>query len=287
MILIEILFYAMILFTFFLTYKEARYISIFSKNGLHQLKIKSKLYGKEITVRMQITFYILISAILFLCIYLFELDLISTFCIFSMTFFLFPTLLLWNAVFYYRQKQFLDYSSYVQQFIVFFKNTGKIYFCLKECSKIPLGEFDEKIKEAIELLDQGNSFSQSLLCIERVCPHFILLNLHSLVIAYEEYGAFDFETGLNTINEDLEDLIEDCFQFKQKQIEVKNKICILALMAILVAFLSKNMLLRIDDALNDELYQCALSIFMMTLILTVLMSHRVYTESWIDKEELF
>ena len=287
MIWIEILFYTIVLVTFLFTYKESKSISIFSKNGLNQLHLKSKMYGKEISTQMQITFYFIISMMLIFCVYLFELNFVSAFCILTMALFLFPTLLLWNAIFYYRQKQFLDYSNYIQQFINFFKNTGKIYFSLQECSKLPLGDFNEKIEKAIIKLEQGKSFHEGLACIEAGFTHFILLNLHSLVIAYEEYGAFDMERGLDIINEDIEDLIEDCFQFKRNQIEIKNKIFVLALMALVVAFLSKNMLIRIDDALNNELYQCALSIFIMTLILTIIMAYRVYTEPWIDKEEFF
>lgn len=287
MAVLEIMFYAAAIIAFLYTYKDVRHITVFSKKGIYQLRQRTKAYGKEITLKMQILYYVLITSVLLSCTVLFELNLISVFCILTMGLFLFPSLLLWNAVFYYRQKQFLDYVNYIQQFIVFFKNTGKIYSSLKACSKLSFGEFDEKITEAVLMLEEGKSFAESLHVIERVCPHFILYNLHSLIIAYEEYGAFDYEKGINLINEDAEDLMEDCFLFKQKQIEVKNKICILAFMALIVAWISKNMLAGIDDALNNDLYQCALSVFIMTLILTVIMAHRVYTEAWIDKEELF
>ncbi len=286
MIWLQISVYMCILIAFLSVYKEARIVSVFSKKGSYRLKQISKKYGKEITFKMQGMFYFVIIVALLICSYLFELNLISIFCILTMGLFLFPSLLLWNVVFYYRQQQFLDYTNYIQQFIVFFKNTGKIYFSLKECSKLNFGEFNEKISKAIAMLEEGSSFTESLNCIERDCPHFILLNLHSLIIAYEEYGAFDYETGLDLINEDTEDLIEDCFLFKQRQIDVKNKICILVFMSLIVALLSKNMLMRIDDALNNELYQCALSVFVMILVLTVIMAHRVYTEPWLDKEEL-
>lgn len=287
MVFLEIVFYALTSTVFLVMYKEVRSSTIFSKKGISRLSHMTKKYGKEITLKMQTMFYVFIVLILLFCSYLFELNLVSIFCILTMGLMLFPSLLLWNSIFYYHQKQFLDYTNYLQQFIVFFKNTGKIYSSLKECSKLNFGEFDDKISDAITMLEAGESFSESLQVIENVCPHFILYNLHALIIAYEEYGAFDYVNGIDLINADVEDLIEDCFLFKQKQIDVKNKICILVFMALIIALISKNMLVRIDNTLNNDLYQCALSIFIMMLILTIVMAHRIYTEAWIDKEELF
>ena len=105
------------------------------------------------------------------------------------------------------------------------------------------------------------------------------------MVFVEEYGSTDYAEGLEMIQDDIDEWIEDTYAFKQQQLELRNRIVILSLMALLIAFISKQMLFQTQMMQQAELYQFTMFLFLLSLIITLLVAQRIYCTPWIEKGE--
>ncbi len=196
-----------------------------------------------------------------------------------------PLLVMWQFQFNAYEREFHYLTSYLQQFIAIFKYQPKILYALIETEKILNYHLKEVVLLAIDEIQNKGDVEKGLRIIQNHYPHFIVFNLHTLASAVELYGADTYYEGLNLIQDDIDDWIEDIFDYKQKGIELKNKIVLMCGMSVLIAYLAKQMLLEIELTTSTVLYQESIFLFFMIIITTIVMAHRIYQKRWIEKSE--
>ncbi|WP_294562083.1 hypothetical protein [uncultured Traorella sp.] len=257
---------------------------IFSRNGYRNLKKTILTYGYNYDIKTHLfsTFFFL-CILYFLC-YQFEVRLETYLLLALVSLFMLPHIIIWLLFHSYQEKVFNGFTMFLQTFIAVFKLNPKTYPSLCECEKVCEGEVGVLISNMKEVLMKEGNIEASLKLLSDYQPHFIVHNLITLVATIERHGG-SFSEGLDLIQDDIDDWIEDIYEFKKKQVSTKNKMMGLCLLSIGIAFLSKNMLAEISFDTRSDIYQLAILIFLSCLLFTLFMAHRIFSKSWFEKEE--
>jgi hypothetical protein len=105
------------------------------------------------------------------------------------------------------------------------------------------------------------------------------------MLAVENYGTFNYIEGLEIIQDDIEDWIEDTTLFKFEQIRTRNRIQVLALFACGIAWMSHNMLFRTEMIETLNFYYFSLFVFLVLILLTLFFSQKLVSVPWIERNE--
>jgi hypothetical protein len=187
----------------------------------------------------------------------------------------------WNK----EESEFYELTDFLQQFLVSFKQHPKIYASLLECSENTHNQLNEQIKHWIIGIETGGHPKQFADEFVRVQSHFIVSNLIHLMLAVEKYGTFNYHEGLEIIQDDIEDWIEDTTLFKGEQISTRNRIQILAVFACGIAWMSHNMLFRTELIETMDFYYFSLFVFLVLILLTLFFSQKIISVPWIERSE--
>ena len=101
----------------------------------------------------------------------------------------------------------------------------------------------------------------------------------------EEYGGNKHLEGLEMIQDDIEDWIDDTVTMKKNQRGLRNRILLLCGMAMLIAMMSQNMLLRTGLEINEPFRETTVFLFLMSIQLTILIAQKLVSVPWISAEE--
>lgn len=217
---------------------------------------------------------------------LFDLELSYTFALFVLTLFLSPYFIRYQLRYAKEEAAFFELTDFLQQFVAAFKQHPKIYSSLLECEDISQGELHNHLKKWINSLEQGGYPKRHAKAFIEAYPHFIVGNLIHLMLAVEEFGASNYSDGLEIIQDDLEDWIEDTYTFKQTQMATKRRIEILALMALGIAYFSHSMLFRTHTIDTLSFYNLTVFLFLVLIVITLLMAHKALSQKWMDTQEM-
>jgi len=184
-----------------------------------------------------------------------------------------------------EERDFYQLTDFLQQFLVSFKQHPKIYSALKECLENTDGELRNQISLWIKEIENGGYPKQGAQKFLQYQSHFIVSNLIYLMLAVENYGTFNYIEGLEIIQNDIEDWIEDTTLFKSEQSRTKNRIQILALFACAIAWMSHNMLFQTDLIGTMNFYYFSLFVFLVLILFTLFFSYKLISVPWIVGSE--
>lgn len=187
----------------------------------------------------------------------------------------------WNS----EEKEFYQLTDFLQQFLASFKQHPKIYASLIECVDNTDGNLNKQLNHWIKGIETGGYPKQHAEEFIQSQSHFIISNLIHLMLAVENYGTFNYFEGLEIIQDDIEDWIEDTTIFKYEQIHTKNRIQILALFACGIALMSHNMLFKTDLISSMDFYYFSLFVFLLLILLTLFFSQKLISVPWIERSE--
>ncbi len=197
-----------------------------------------------------------------------------------------PFMILWHHQFLRQESYFNNLVTYGQHFIASFKHQPKVLQALNDTLQVLENPAALVILKAIKSVRRGDDINIALAYIACEYPHFIINNLHVLVSAVELNGAVDYLPSLDLLQSDIDDLLEDVNAFKHKQLRLQKHLKILIVFALALALLVKNMLLEITINTETPIYQITTFIFLLLILITFLMSQRIYQKPWLNKQEL-
>lgn len=257
---------------------------LFNRKGYQQLKQTIHTYGYNYDIKTHLLSTIFMIGILGFGCYEFQVRFTSFIMFACLSTFIFPYILLWLFFHSYQEKVFNQFTMFLQTFIAVYKLNPKTYPTLCECEKICEGEILDLIHRMKDTLMEEGQIEHCMQVLLDYQPHFIVHNFVTLIITIENHGGIYVE-GLDLIQDDIDDWIEDIYSYKKVQTSTKNKMLGLCLLSVGIAFLSKNMLSDLYFNMNSEIYQIAIFIFISTLLFTIFMAHRIFSKSWFEKEE--
>jgi hypothetical protein len=196
-----------------------------------------------------------------------------------------PAALTWHAIYRHEEYRFFQLTSFLQQFLAVFKIHPKIYKALMECREPIDGALGKDLDAWLANLDAGCSQESSVEPFLKNHPHFIVGNLVRLMMFAEEFGGNRHLEGLEMIQDDIEDWIDDTITMKKNQRSLRNKILMLCGLAMVIAMMSQNMLLRTGLEINEPFRETTVFLFLMSIQLTVLFAQKLVSVPWISDEE--
>lgn len=265
--------------------KEFFKYGLFRRKGFTDLKKTILTYGYNYSFKTHIlVICFFVGMLAFMC-FVFEVR-IETFVFFAFLILLiFPHILIWLLFHSYQERLFNQFTMFLQNFIAIYKLHPKTYPTLCECEKVCEGEILNLIqKMKNSLLEQG-SIEACMQILTDFQPHFIVHNLATLICTIENHGG-SYGEGLDLIQDDIDDWIEDIYIFKKQQNGTKNKMMGLCFMSLGIAYIAKSMLSQIHFNTQGDIYQMSIFLFLACLMFTILMAHRIFSKSWFEKEEM-
>jgi hypothetical protein len=197
-----------------------------------------------------------------------------------------PWFIKFESIYHKEEKDFFELTDFLQQFVAAFKQHPKIYSSLNECKNLSTSTLNKDIQTWVLALEKGGFPKDHAKTFIEKYPHFIVGNLVHLMLAIEHYGSFEYAQGLEIIQDDLEDWIEDTYAFKQSQQSTKRRIELLSLLSLVIAFFSHSMLFKARSLELTGFYQISLVLFLLMILFTLLMAHKALSSAWIDQREL-
>lgn len=196
-----------------------------------------------------------------------------------------PIVLYLQYEYSFDENSFKEYTGYIQQVSSAFKTYPKINIAMQEALPILHGELKQSVVEAIAMMENGEDYESALFCIEREHSHYILQNLHRLMIAVEIHGAKQYEEGIHLLQDDLDDLIEDMYLHQKELLMIQKKVFALCLLSIVISFLSKNMLVGLYAFETSMVYQLVLFLFVVSLLVCIVLSQFFLRHTWLIWEK--
>ena len=191
-----------------------------------------------------------------------------------------PILLYLQYEYSFDENSFKEYTSYIQQVSAAFKTYPKINAAMREALPSVNGTFKQCVLEAIEKMENGEGYERALYCIEREHSHYILQNLHRLMVAVEVHGAKQYEEGIHLLQDDLDDLIEDMYLHQKELLLIQKRLYLLCILAIVISVMSKNMLAGLYAFEGDMIYQSVLLLFVISLLVCIVLSQIFLRHTW-------
>lgn len=242
-------------------------------------------YGYEYSITSHLLSIVAIVFIIVITCIQFDVQFASCLILIFVSTIIFPQIAIWILYHAYQEKTFNNFTMFLQTFIAVFKLNPKTYPTLIECRKVCEGEVIDLIQEIQLAMFEKGSIEECLQPLLEYQPHFIVHNLISLVTTIENHGGVQYLEGLDLIQDDIDDWIEDTYIYKKSQITSKNRILALCGLSLIIAFFAKNMLQEISFNTQSDVYQSAILFFLCMILLTIYLAHRILSQTWFEKEE--
>ncbi len=197
-----------------------------------------------------------------------------------------PFITLWHYQYLKQEVNFNNLVIYLQHFIASFKINPKTYVVLSECQNLFDDSTNNLLQESLEIVKQGEDVEKGLAKLNKLFPHFITFNLHILVSLIERYGSYEYYDSLEMLQNDTDDLIEDVELYKVNQKQLKFKVNILILFALVLALMVKLMLASIALETSGDIYQASIFIFLNLILVTYVMGQKIDSHKFINQGEV-
>lgn len=197
-----------------------------------------------------------------------------------------PFVLIWNLNHDLSMQEFNNLELYLTQFILIFKSHHKVIYVLYELEKILEGKVKEAASKAIKMYEEGQDTNECLKTISEAYPHFIVYNLHVLVLNVETFGSSDYSEGLDLIQDDIDDWSEDILVYNHQKKDIIKKVNILICFAFLISVMALKMLFAVSLSTDTMMYQMTMFIFCFIEVTTYVMTQSIINEPFIQKSEV-
>lgn len=185
----------------------------------------------------------------------------------------------------YRQQCFFMEVDFYQQVLALFKHHPKIMYAFTESRHLVNGEFALQLELWIDDLREGRPLGASARRFLDHHPHFVVGNLIQLMVAVELYGTLDYGASLDIIQDDLEEWIEDTVLIKQQERQQRNRIAILCVFSLIIAYFSQSMLASSGVDSQQALTSGALVVFIAMIQATLGATQWILSLPWVESSE--
>lgn len=218
--------------------------------------------------------------------FLFGLPIVYTLVLGGLALALTPWFIAHQLAWIHEEREFFMLTDFLQQLVATFKQHPKIYASLVECADITQGRLATDVKTWTDALEDGGFPKEHARRFIEAWPHFIVGNLVHLMLAVENFGTFNYGEGLEIIQDDIEDWIEDTYRFKQSQAATRNRIQLLTLASLVIAWMSHNMLGQTSMIDGLAFYHFSIFAFLAMDLLTFYFAQKSISAPWLENQEM-
>lgn len=185
----------------------------------------------------------------------------------------------------HHQQSFFMEVDFYQQVLALFKHHPKILYAFTESRHLVGGEFAQQLELWIDDLREGRALGVSARRFLDQHPHFVVGNLIQLMVAVELFGTVDYGVSLDIIQDDLEEWIEDTVLVKQQERQQRNRIAILCVFSLIIAYFSQSMLASSGVDPQQALTSGAMVVFLAMVQTTLGATQWILSLPWVESSE--
>ena len=212
-----------------------------------------------------------------------EFPLIIILILITLTFI--PFVLIWHLNHELNMQEFHNLEMYLTQFILIFKSHQKSMLVLYELKNVLTGTLKHVVNQTILNYEAGCDSEAILEIISDHYPHFIVYNLHVLILNVEKYGSKNYTDGLDLIQDDIDDWSEDMMAYDRNKKDIIHKVNILLCFAFIICMMALKMLFAVSLNTKTQMYQFTMFTFCLIEIMTYVMTQSMLNTSFMQKSE--
>ena len=253
------------------------------------LKAETRQLGQTLTIQKLLVYVGVVLFASFIVGYLLRLQWI--YCVILGLAFvaMLPSMIIVNLKADFERIRFNDIVTYMEQVIYAFHKSNKIRMALKDVYDVSTGNIKKTVGKMMDVIDGKNKtshiYEEALQIMQDEYDCSRLLLLHNYLIEIEKNGG-ESDRALNMLLTDIRDWATRILQYQQERRNVKNKITISILLAMLSCGLMVNMIP--DDYLGQMVSQAAYQLGTLAVLLACLMLYVISTNkvgaSYLDFE---
>lgn len=212
--------------------------------------------------------------------YYFELALFNMVILIVVISVLLPIFILLQYEYSYEERSFKEFTMFIQSLSSDFKGYPKAYAALQGSQKYCGDNLNQCVQEVLEQLEKGEEYDKALSLLDERYHFFVLHNLLVLMGAVEKYGANHYMEGIDLIQDDLDDCIEDMYLLQHQLINIRNRVYVLCAMSLFIGFLSKEMLSDLYVFSTSKTYQLSILIYALSVLLAIFLCTIALRNTW-------
>lgn len=190
-----------------------------------------------------------------------------------------------ETLYHDQESEFYMMIDFFQQVLALFKHHPKIYFSFTESLNLISKDLEDAVLDWVEDLEAGKSLNDSAALFLDRYPHFVIGNLIHLMVAVELFGTNDYGLSLDIIQDDIEEWAEDTLLYKQMERQQRNRIVLLSLFALAIAYFSQSMLKSTGLNAQMNLTDTSLLIFILMIQITLALVQHLLAKRWVESSE--
>ncbi|WP_159520543.1 hypothetical protein [Erysipelothrix urinaevulpis] len=182
----------------------------------------------------------------------------------------------WNDDFN-RQLNFNDFMIHLS---LYFKEEQRLESSLKRCHEFT--RTIQPIKRLMKDLDCSQDKTSMLLQFH---SHYLWRTLVTIILNHEEYGDQNLDLRIESVTADILKLSQNVRSFQKDLFSFVKKLDIATGLSTILALLSKNMLNQTINLDSNSSYQTAMTLFLLSNLMILLLNHSVFKTKAVFKEE--
>lgn len=206
----------------------------------------------------------------------------------------FPVIVRSQYRFLAGNRDFREAVQYMEQMVLFFKQSPKILSSMKNTMITAEGALKERIQEAIFIIENDVSgddvFEKAFEKMESAYPCARMRSMHKFMIQVEMGNSLHYQQGADSMYFDIQSWVERVYRYQKELSNIKNKLSIVLLLSIGIAAFFSRLLLKAEESLPSQygmhlvdslIYQNAALIYLLLFILLFVLLTSKITGSWL------
>ena len=192
------------------------------------------------------------------------------------------------------ERDFREAVQYMEQMLLFFKQSPKILSAMKGTMVTAEGALKERLQDAIFIIEHDfsgdNVYEKGFAIVEEAYPCARIRTLHRFMMQVEGGNSRHYQQGADSLYFDVQAWVGRVYQYQKELKNIKIKLSLIMIMSVGIAAFFSRLLLKAQQALPEEyelhliesgVYQNSSLIYLLLFVgLYILISSRI-TGNWL------
>jgi len=191
-------------------------------------------------------------------------------------------------------RDFREAVQYMEQMLLFFKQSPKILSAMKGTMVTAEGALKERLQDAIFIIEHDfsgdNVYEKGFAIVEEAYPCARIRTLHRFMMQVEGGNSRHYQQGADSLYFDVQAWVGRVYQYQKELKNIKMKLSLIMIMSVGIAAFFSRLLLKAQQALPEKyelhliesgVYQNSSLIYLLLFVgLYILISSRI-TGNWL------
>ncbi len=191
-------------------------------------------------------------------------------------------------------RDFREAAQYMEQMLLFFKQTPKILSAMKGTMMIAEGQLRERLRQAVFIIEHDVSgadvYEKAFGLLEEAYPSARIKTLHRFMLQVERGSSGHYQQGADSLYFDTQSWVSRVYGYQKEMKNIKAKLSVIMVMSVGIAAFFSRMLLRAEESLpgklslnlvDSALYQNAAVVFLLLFLALYVFVQAKVTGRWL------